>query len=125
MIKAHAPGRKNAGDQISRSYAALVFSRISEQARRAACSHPKQNPVNRWKFQSVRSNFAFFAGRSRTSSGVWLCKPQFTQRALQMEPMQRWRLMLRFGQNPIARHTRRTDAIRWITLWPAWPTILA
>jgi hypothetical protein len=54
MIKAHAPGRKNAGDQFETSCTALVFSRIFEQARRAASSHPNQNPADRGKFRSTR-----------------------------------------------------------------------
>jgi hypothetical protein len=58
MIKAHAPGRKNAGDQIETSCTALVFSRIFEQARRAARSHPNQNPANRGKFRCIRRIFA-------------------------------------------------------------------
>jgi hypothetical protein len=54
IIKTHAPGRKNAGDQFETSCTALVFSRIFEQARRAASSHPNQNPADRGKFRSTR-----------------------------------------------------------------------
>jgi len=53
MIKTQAPGRKNAGDQIWTSCTALVFTRIFEQARRAARSHPNQNPADWRKFQRI------------------------------------------------------------------------
>src|SRR6266446_7109218 len=53
-----APGRKNAGDQIETNCTALVFSRIFEQARRAASSHPNQNPANRGKFRCTGRIFA-------------------------------------------------------------------
>jgi hypothetical protein len=61
MIKAQRQAAKNAGDQIETSCTALVFSRIFEQARRAASSHPNQNPANRGKFRCIRRIFAIHA----------------------------------------------------------------
>src|SRR5258707_569640 len=66
-----APGRKNAGDQIETSCTALVFSRIFEQARRAASSHPNQNPANPGKFRSIRRIFAIRVHDLAFRSRMW------------------------------------------------------
>src|SRR5258706_6031456 len=78
-----APGRKNAGDQIETSCTALVFSRIFEQARRAASSHPNQNPANQGKFRSIGRIFAIRAHDPAFRSRMrWLRGPHFGRPAL-------------------------------------------
>ncbi len=71
MIKAQRQAAKNAGDQIETSCTALVFSRIFEQARRAASSHPNQNPANPGKFRSIRRIFAIRVHDLAFRSRMW------------------------------------------------------
>jgi hypothetical protein len=89
MINAMRHAAKNAGDQIWTNCTALVFSRIFEQARRAARSHPKPNPANRKRFRTSRRIFAIRPDDLEFRSSVLRPRKQRLERPLlKIEPTQ-------------------------------------